>query len=103
VLEIASAAATIAGGKTPLRLPPRVETRLCKTDLLTRGCCGALVPSTVVTANPLRLQTGRRHALIARWYGLPSFHLDRMTVHPPQPPWPQGFFGPARPTCGERR
>src|SRR5258708_20386673 len=39
-----------------------------------------------------------RHELIARCSGSLPFQCERITVQPPQPPCPQGFFGPARAT-----
>ena len=104
-LPASSAASTCAGGGgASTGAPNREELAECRRNS-GLGRRAAPVPSTVVTTRPPRAHTGRRQELMARCSGSPasSSQRDRMTVQPPQPPWPHGFFGPARETSGERR
>src|ERR1700731_424313 len=104
-----SLAASLAWAKMcdscmPIGAADREEVKVC-CKYCESGLRAAPVPSTVVTTSPPSAQTGRRHELIARCSGFffSAFHHERITVQPPQPPWPHGFLGPASATSGERR
>src|SRR5437588_11290209 len=88
----------------PIGVAERDEVWVC-CNYCESGLRAAPVPSTVETTSPPNAQTGRRQELIARCSGFffSGFHHERITVQPPQPPWPHGFLGPASATSGERR